>query len=89
MNRRGFFKALGAAAVAHHPLLRSLAPLGVPLTAAPALSFVNDTDTGLYQTGANRIAIGVGGAYARHLAQRMIDTKETLTANILNRAYES
>jgi len=31
--------------------------------------------------------IAIGQTYSRHLAQSMIETKETLTANILNRAF--
>ena len=31
--------------------------------------------------------ISIGQIYARHLAQSLIETKETLTANILNRAF--
>ena len=31
--------------------------------------------------------IRIGQTYARHLAQSLIETKETLTANILNRAF--
>lgn len=30
---------------------------------------------------------GIGSAYARHLAQSMIETKETLAANVLNHSF--
>lgn len=33
--------------------------------------------------------IRIGQTYARHLAQSLVETKETLTANILNRAFNS
>ena len=33
--------------------------------------------------------IRVGQTYAKHLAQSLIETKETLTANVLNRAFNS
>jgi len=33
--------------------------------------------------------IRIGQTYAKHLAQSLIETKETLTANILNRAFNS
>jgi hypothetical protein len=33
--------------------------------------------------------IRIGQVYARHLAQSLIETKETLSANILNRAFNS
>lgn len=33
--------------------------------------------------------INIGKTYAKHLAQSMIETKETVTANILNRAFNS
>lgn len=33
--------------------------------------------------------ISIGKTYAKHLAQSMIETKETVTANILNRAFNS
>ncbi len=33
--------------------------------------------------------ISIGQKYARHLAQSLIETKETLTANILNRAFNA
>ena len=33
--------------------------------------------------------IRIGQVYARHLAQSLIETKETLAANILNRAFNS
>lgn len=60
MNRRDFFKALGAVAVA---------------PAIPTLSVL------LPQPGE------VGARYAQALARSMTETKETLTANILNRAF--
>lgn len=34
-------------------------------------------------------AISIGTTYSRHLAQSLIETKETLAANILNRAFNS
>lgn len=33
--------------------------------------------------------IRIGSIYAKHLAQSLIETKETLTANVLNRAFNS
>ena len=33
--------------------------------------------------------ISIGKTYSRHLAQSMVETKETLSANILNRAFNS
>ena len=33
--------------------------------------------------------IRIGNVYARHLAQSLIETKETLSANVLNRAFNS
>jgi hypothetical protein len=33
--------------------------------------------------------VRIGQTYAKHLAQSMVETKETLTANILNRAFNS
>ena len=33
--------------------------------------------------------IRIGQVYARHLAQSLIETKETLSANVLNRAFNS
>ena len=33
--------------------------------------------------------IRIGQVYARHLAQSLIETKETLAANVLNRAFNS
>ena len=33
--------------------------------------------------------IRIGQTYAKHLAQSLIETKETLTANILNRAFNA
>jgi hypothetical protein len=34
-------------------------------------------------------SIRIGAVYAKHLAQALIETKETLTANILNRAFNA
>lgn len=62
MNRREFFHALGAIAVAQAlpiPLVREITPFDDHLS----------------------------GVYAKRLARSMLETKETLTANILNRAF--
>lgn len=91
MNRRGFFKALAATAVARLvPGLPSGKPLalGVGIAPTPSLSFINDTDTGMYHASTNTIGLCVGSLYASHLARSMTQTKEVLTANLLNRAFE-
>lgn len=72
MNRRSFFRALAATAVVG---IASHTRLG-----QTALAIADEYDW-------ERQAIA-GRTYAEHLARSMLETKETLVANILNRAFE-
>jgi hypothetical protein len=88
MNRRDFFKSLGVAALA--PLIPTVAEL---LPQPGVTRYV-------YQTIGIGFAIAddevsdteiakIGSSYASHLARSVVETKETLSANILNRAFET
>ena len=66
INRRQFLKLLGIgslAVVVPTILLSKLAPVALPIAivAAPAFSFKNDPDTGIYRVDADTIGFAVAG----------------------------
>ncbi len=74
MNRRGFLRSLGAVAAAPLiPLVRAIEPTMGAVGASYAWHLPDE----------------VGASYARALARSMLETKETLSANILNHSFET
>ncbi len=79
MNRRGFLQAALAGAVASTPLA-ALAPSRTLQTPLGVVSFTNESAP---ESRAERI----GRLYSEALARSLRETKQTLAANILNRAF--
>lgn len=90
MNRRGFLQAALAGAVVFTPLA-ALAPTRTLETPLGVVSFTNESDTWASPRGVFGRSEGreerIGRLYAEALARSLQQTKETLAANILNRAF--
>jgi hypothetical protein len=81
VSRRAFLQGAIAGAVASAPLA-ALAPTRTLETPLGVVSFTTES---LAESRAERI----GRLYSEALARSMAQTKETLAANILNRAFAS
>ena len=93
MKRRAFIKgAVSAAVAASLPggdgvVLNSIAHPQV--TPVPALlPFVGDADTGIFSSSSDHLSLVTGGRYAKALAQSMNQTREQMTANVLNKVFK-
>lgn len=90
MNRRGFLQAALAGAVAVTPLA-ALAPTRTLETPLGVVSFTTDTLSHAWTLTSEPLdaedTVRIGRRYAEALARSLVQTKETLAANILNRAF--
>ena len=81
MNRRQFLQTIGSAALSAHPVVASAPETFVA-------RYVYRTNGVAYSITDVEMSASAGRLYARHLARSMIETRETLVANLLNRAFE-